>query len=58
MSKYLEWVNSQPEEFRKEICGNHEPSNKFKDYNFRSIYLDELEKLDKQYILCEAVPSN
>jgi len=50
MSKYNDWILQQEVEFIKEICGDKWPTDKFKDYNFKSITLEELEQLDNKYI--------
>ncbi len=39
-------------EFIQEVCGDRVPCEKFKDYRFKSITLEELEQLDNKYINC------
>ncbi len=37
-------------EFITEVCGDRVPCEKFKDYQFRSITLEELKELDDRFI--------
>lgn len=52
MSKYRDWMLKQDLEFIKEVCGDVGPDDKFKDYKFRSITLEELKELDDKFINC------
>ncbi len=54
VSKYLDWMVKQDPEFIYEICGILPIKDKFKDYRFRSITLEELQQLDEKYINCES----
>jgi hypothetical protein len=58
MSKYLSWILQQDREFITEVCGAHIPSAKFKDYNFSTVTLAELQQLDAKYILSQSVTDN
>jgi hypothetical protein len=49
MTEYEQWLSEQPKEFQREILGNHEVTEKFKDYNFKSISLQQLRELDDKY---------
>ncbi len=51
MSRYTEWLAEQDELFINEICIGKEPQQRFKDYNKRPITLEELKKLDEEFIL-------
>lgn len=42
----------QDPEFIHEVCGNRVPCEKFKDYNFKRITLEELKQLDDKFINC------
>ncbi len=51
MSKYPAWICTQDEEFIKEIHGDKQIPQRFKDHEFKAITLEELEQLDNKYIL-------
>lgn len=52
MSKYKDWITTQDSEFIKEVHGDNEIPNVFKDYfNKIDCSLDDLEQLDNKYIL-------
>ncbi len=48
----------QDPEFIYEVCGILPIKDKFKDYRFRSITLEELEQLDNKYIHGDAEQSH
>ena len=51
MSEYIEWITQQDPLFITEICGKQQPQKRFKDYNIKKISLNELQELDKKFIL-------
>ena len=50
MSRYSDWLVQQDTQFITEVCMSHPIPNKFKDLNYKSITLEELENLDNMYI--------
>lgn len=41
----------QEQEFINEVCGDRVPCEKFKDYRFVRVTLEELKQLDDKYII-------
>ncbi len=58
MSKYSDWMIQQDNDFIREVCGDIVPCEKFKDYNFKRVTLEELEQLDNKYINGDAEQSH
>jgi hypothetical protein len=48
-SKYKTWLETQSTEFIHEVCGKHPIPDKFIDYGYSPITLEELKKLDEQH---------
>jgi len=49
MTEYEQWLSEQPKEFQEEILGNNAIPEKHRDYNFKSITLQQLRELDNKY---------
>lgn len=58
MSKYSDWMIQQDKDFIEEVCGDRVPCEKFKDYNFKRVTLEELEQLDDKFINKESETLN
>lgn len=50
VTKYKKWISSQDSDFIKEVHGENELPDYFKDHNPKDITLEELRELDDRFI--------
>jgi hypothetical protein len=50
MTRYKDWIVQQDKDFIDEVCCGNKIPDKFKDYGYRDITLEELKILDAKFI--------